>query len=187
MKHLPILSILFGILLLALFAQVTIHLPTTTTSTPITGQSLAVIIVGYCLANYKGALAIALYVILGVLGLPIFADQASGIASLTGGTGGYLIGFIIAGIFLGYSRSQEVGKSIPGALLCAIIATAIILLFGVAKLSFTYGLSQALDYGFYPFWLGGLLKAILSAIVIYFWEHYSSTIKPISTNQNQEP
>src|SRR6195952_6143981 len=62
---------------------------------PITGQTLAVLIVGSSLGALRGALSMVLYAVLGIIGLPVFSDQTHGISIVLGPTGGYIVGFIL--------------------------------------------------------------------------------------------
>jgi len=78
-------------LLTALLAQVAVPVPGS--PVPITGQTLAVVVTAAALGPLRGALGQALYVLLGAVGLPFYADAASGFQVVTGATGGYLIGF----------------------------------------------------------------------------------------------
>lgn len=68
---------------------------------PITGQSFGVLLVPYVLGTKEGMITILLYLILGLLGMPIFAEGSSGWASFTSNSGGYLVGFLVGGMFSG--------------------------------------------------------------------------------------
>ncbi|MFN3337582.1 MAG: biotin transporter BioY, partial [Thermomicrobium sp.] len=83
-----------GSLATALAARVSIPLPFT--PVPITGQTFAVLLVGAVLGSRRGAASMALYVVQGLAGLPVFAGGKAGLAVLLGPTGGYLVGFIAA-------------------------------------------------------------------------------------------
>ena len=88
------LLIVGGSLCVAGMAQVRIPLPFT--PIPITGQTFAVLLVGVALGSRRGAASLALYLLMGLAGLPFFAGGASGMAYVLGPTGGYLVGFIAA-------------------------------------------------------------------------------------------
>ena len=64
------------------------------TGVPITLQTLGVMLAGVVLGGYRGALAVTLYIVLGLVGLPIFAEHSSGFAVLAGPSAGFLLGFI---------------------------------------------------------------------------------------------
>jgi hypothetical protein len=86
--------IVLGALLVATLAQVIIPLPFT--PVPLTGQTFAVLLVGAALGSKRGIASLALYTVMGALGLPFFAGGASGLVYLSGPTLGYLVGFIAA-------------------------------------------------------------------------------------------
>ena len=167
-----LLSLVLAILFISLFAQLSIDLPVGQTMLPITGQTFAVLVVGYVLGAVWGTLAVLLYVLLGLLGLPIFADAKSGFEVLTGGSGGYLIGFIVGAWVVGYYKSAFQSASLLSALWLMTLGTAVILLFGVGRLMQLYGVEKGLDYGFYPFWPGAIVKIVLGAIVGYVVDRY---------------
>lgn len=162
----PLVQIFFAILFVALFAQLSIDMPLGESSIPITGQTFAVLLSAYWLKRKNGTIAILAYVLLGVFGLPIFADGQSGWVVLMGGSGGFLIGFIIAAYAIGYLGEQTWRISFTKSLLAMTIGTAIILFFGIGRLTSLYGLEKGLAYGFYPFWKGAIVKIVLGAIVL---------------------
>ena len=82
--------------LTGLLAQVRIALPFT--PVPLTGQTFAVLLAGVVLGRKWGGVSLAIYAILGVAGVPWFNGGTSGLSA----TGGYLIGFVLAALFLGY-------------------------------------------------------------------------------------
>src|ERR687885_66593 len=85
--------------LTALCAQISFYLPGN--PVPVTLQTFAVLLSGAALGANRGAAALGLYVLLGVVGLPVYADGKHGMDIITGVTGGYLVGFLIAGYVVG--------------------------------------------------------------------------------------
>ncbi len=83
-----------------IMAQVVIPLPWT--PVPITAQTFAVLMAGVVLGRWWGGISMLMYLAVGLLGVPWFAGLTSGYTAILGATGGYLIGFILAAIFLGY-------------------------------------------------------------------------------------
>ncbi len=160
-------KLLLAVLLISLFAQLSIDLPIGETSIPITGQTFAVLLVGYYLGITWGTLAVCLYLLTGLLGLPIFADGKSGLAVLTGGSGGYLIGFIVGALLVAWLRGQINAPIFIKAFGLMALGTLVILIFGVGRLVQLYGLEKGLEYGFYPFWKGAIVKIVLGAIVVW--------------------
>ena len=163
-----ILIVGLGLLLICLGAMVSIDLPWKHGGIPITGQSLAVLVVGFVLGRRRGLLVIAIYLIAGLAGLPVFAKGASGIDTLMGGSGGFLYGFLVGGYVCGALQENGFGDSFTEGLIVMAIGTALILICGIAQLTFLYGLEKALEYGFWPFWPGALVKIILGAVIIYY-------------------
>jgi len=163
-----ILIVGLGLLLICLGAMVSIDLPWKDGGIPITGQSLAVLVVGFVLGRRRGLLVIAIYLIAGLASLPVFAKGASGIDTLMGGSGGFLYGFLVGGYVCGALQENGFGDSFTEGLIVMAIGTALILICGIAQLTFLYGLEKALEYGFWPFWPGALVKIILGAVIIYY-------------------
>ena len=157
-----------GLLLICLGAMVSIALPWKGSAIPITGQSLAVLVVGFVLGRKRGLLVIAIYLIAGLAGLPVFAKGASGIDTLMGGSGGFLYGFLVGGYVFGALQENGFGDSFAEGLIVMATGTALILICGIAQLTYLYGLEKALEYGFWPFWPGAIVKIILGAVIVYY-------------------
>lgn len=88
-----------GALLTAVVAQVSVKMPWS--PVPYTGQTAAVLLVGTALGWRLGAASMAIYVLAGVAGAPVFSAGASGLTQLFGYTGGYLAGFVLAAALAG--------------------------------------------------------------------------------------
>jgi biotin transport system substrate-specific component len=158
--------------LVALAAQVVVPVPFS--PVPMTLQPLAVLAVGGLLGAAGGLSALVLYLLLGILGLPVFAAGGSGAWHLLGPTGGYLLAFPIAAAITGALVLPV--KMLPGtvngrvvlrALLSCALGMAIIHAGGVAQLALLGGdPSVAFRVGFVPFLTGDLLKVGLAAALI---------------------
>ncbi len=159
-----VLLVLGGSLFVAAMAQVRIPLPFT--PVPLTGQTLAVLVVGAALGARKGAASLVLYLLLGMVGLPFFAGGSHGFAVLAGPTGGYLIGFIAAAYLIGLLSARGLDRRIPTALVAFLAGEVVIYLFGVAWLSFFLGLKGALIAGLLPFLVGDALKLVAAALLL---------------------
>ena len=157
-----------GVLVICLGAMIAFNLPLNGSDIPITGQSLAVLVIGFVLGRKRALFAIALYLILGVMGFPVFAKGASGIDTLIGGSGGFLYGFLVGGYVCGALQENGFGDSFAECLTAMTIGTALILVCGIAQLTYLYGLDKALEYGFWPFWPGAIMKIILGAVIVYY-------------------
>jgi biotin transport system substrate-specific component len=89
-----------------LMAQIVIPLPWT--PVPITAQTFAVLLAGILLGRFWGGLSMIVYLVIGLLGVPWFTGMNGGIGVVTGATGGFLIGFIMAALFLGYFADKHI-------------------------------------------------------------------------------
>jgi biotin transport system substrate-specific component len=158
-RHAILIAI--GAVVVALSAQ--IHIPTQ--PVPFTGQTLGVLLVGGALGMRRGGAALLLYLAIGALGAPIYAEGKAGLAALGGFTGGYLIGFAVAAAVVG--RLAELGwdRRLPGSFVAMVIGTAIIYAFGVPWLKMTTGLawSDAVAVGMTQFLLWDVAKAAVAA------------------------
>jgi len=161
------LWILLGTLVIYLGALVAFDLNLNETKIPITGQSLAVLVVGFLLGRENGFLAVFVYLLLGIIGLPVFAKGASGPEVFTKGSGGFLYGFLFASYLIGVISESEKSKNFGICLGAMAMGTAVILFFGIGHLTYLYGFEKALEYGLYPFWKGAVVKIIIGGIIVY--------------------
>ncbi len=162
---------LLGSLFIAICAQITIHLPLV----PVTMQTFAVLAVGAAFGMRLGAATLALYVLEGTLGLPVFAEFRAGTAVLMGPTGGYLIGFILAAALVGWFAERGYDRRVISMFGVMILGAAILYVPGLLWLSNFTGFDKVLELGLYPFLWGDLLKAALAAIAFpAAWTYLSS-------------
>jgi biotin transport system substrate-specific component len=150
-----------GALFTALLAQVSVRLPFT--PVPITLQTLAVLLVGASLGARRGFLAEALYVLLGLAGLPVYAGGQGGLAHLLGPTGGYIIGFVLAAYLAGRLAERSWDRQAPKALLAMILADLLIYACGLPWLALYVGWGRVLLLGFVPFIVGDTLKILIAS------------------------
>jgi biotin transport system substrate-specific component len=154
-----------GALLTALFAQIVVKVPGS--PVPITGQTLAVGIVGATLGARRGASALGLYALLGLF-LPFYADGASGWDVIWGASGGYIIGFIFAAYVIGWLAERGADRNILLAFLAFVVGQLIIFAFGLVglKLAVDESWSWTIHNGFEIFIFGGLVKAAIGALAL---------------------
>lgn len=159
-----IVLIAAGAALTAIAAQVLVPL----WPVPITGQTLAVLLVGSSLGALRGTLAMVLYALLGIVGLPVFSDAASGMGVILGPTGGYIVGFIFAAAFTGWIAQRSWDRRILRSLLAFAGGTLVTFAIGLPWLAMALGLNlqQTLEGGLYPFIIGGIVKSIIAAGVV---------------------
>jgi len=158
------LSILLGLLALVIGSYISFDVPINNFEIPISLQSLVVLLISFCLGRMNGMLVILAYLILGALGLPVFADGNSGIDVLAGKSAGYLFGFLIAILIL-ESYFENLKKSFQGIVLYMGIGTAIILLSGGLRLLQFYDMATVWEYGVQPFLAGGIIKILIGAAI----------------------
>ena len=134
---------------------------------PITGQTVAVLIVGSTLGAVRGSLSMALYALVGLF-LPVYSEGAHGVDALFGSSGGYIFGFIASAALTGWLAQRSWDRKIVGGIVSFLAGTAVTFVFGMAWLAYTLQLTlaQTLEYGLYPFILVGIIKAVFAAAVI---------------------
>jgi biotin transport system substrate-specific component len=156
-----------GVLLVALSAQVTFHLPGT--PVPISGQTFAVLLVGSAYGATRGVTTIALYLAVGIVGLPVFSSGTSGWEQVSGATGGYLVGMLVAAGIAGLLAQRGLDRKVSSAVASMLTGNVVIYVFGLAWLyhelpnaTFT----STLEAGLYPFVVGDLLKVYLAGALL---------------------
>jgi biotin transport system substrate-specific component len=163
---LDIVLVAAGAAVTALLAQVIVPLQ----PVPITGQTLAVLLVGATLGWARGAAALGLYLVLGLVGLPVYAPQddgshLTGLVALAGPSFGYIIGFIPAAAIVGWLSERSWDRNVLKALATFIGGSVVVFAFGLPWLAAVTGatFAQTLEWGLFPFIIGGLIKAAIAA------------------------
>ena len=158
-----------GTALVAVLAQVAIPL----WPVPVTGQTLAVLLVGASLGAARGAASLSLYAVLGGLGLPIYSDASGGWSVLLGPTGGYIIGFIVSAALVGWAAERSWDRGWYKPIITFIGGSLVVFSIGLPWLAVSLGqlglpndLQSVLIAGFYPFIIGGLIKAAIAAALL---------------------
>tara|TARA_B100001939_G_C16836038_1_gene570921 strand:+ start:174 stop:794 length:621 start_codon:yes stop_codon:yes gene_type:complete len=151
--------VVFGSLLLAVSAQFKIPLY----PVPVTGQTLVVLLIGMTYGPRLGGVTIAAYLFEGALGLPVFAGGAAGVAVLMGPTAGYLFGFLLAAIAMGYLAERGMGRTVVSTIAAMVIGNCVVYLCGALWLADFIGFSQAIVMGVLPFLYGDALKLVVAA------------------------
>lgn len=175
--------ILAAVAAVALAARVDVPVPGS--PVPQSLQTLAVVLTGAALGPARGSLAMAVYLLAGVVGAPVFADGASGFEVLGGPTGGYLFGFLIGAALVGGAARREGwgwdrfqgGSWFPerktasalraGAVVstASLAAHAVILGLGWARLGTLVGRVEAFSAGVVPFLAGAVVKSVAAGAV----------------------
>jgi biotin transport system substrate-specific component len=155
--------ILAGALLIYLTARIAIPVPGS--PVPVTGQTFGVLLASGALGFRRGVSSVALYVLIGLIGLPFFAEGKGGLSVILGASGGYLIGFVIAGGVVGRLADLGWDRRILGALVAMLIGNVIIYVVGVPWLMVVLhaDLPTGIAKGLTPFLIGDAIKLALAA------------------------
>lgn len=134
---------------------------------PITLQTLFMGMAAILLGGRLGALSQGIYILLGILGLPVFAGGKAGIGVLLGPTGGYLIGFIVAAFVIGWMAGKKKQAGFVWLVFSLLVGTAVVYLLGVLQLALVARLTlvKALALGVLPFLIGDVFKILLTALL----------------------
>jgi len=136
---------------------------------PITMQTFAVLVIGMAYGWRLGGATVAFYLAQGAVGLPVFAgtpEKGLGLAYMAGPTGGYLLGFLLAAVAVGWLAERGWDRSVAKTLAAMVLGTAIIFIPGVLYLGVLIGAEKALQFGLYPFLWGAVFKIGLAAAVL---------------------
>ena len=146
---------------------------------PITLQTLAVLTIGAAYGAGLGMTTMLAYLVVGAMGFDIFTSssaETNGIAYMLGGSGGYLVGFVLAAGVLGWLARKGWDRSIPMMALAMLIGSALIYIPGLLWLNiqpYSQGWSWTIANGLTPFLIGDALKLALAALVMpALWSLY---------------
>lgn len=158
--------VIVGIAALAIFAKIKVPM----WPVPITMGTFAVLTIGAAYGPRLGLATILGYMIIGALGFDIFASssaEAYGLSYMMGGTGGYLLGYVLATLALGWAARAGWDRSIGRMALAMLIGNALIYIPGLLWLGQLYGWDQPiLAWGLTPFLIGDALKLVLAALLV---------------------
>ncbi|HTY91274.1 MAG TPA: biotin transporter BioY [Methanocella sp.] len=149
--------------LTAVSAWVAIPLP----YVPITLQTFFVILSGGTLGAYFGGLSMAVYLLLGFMGLPVFARGQSGLGTLAGPTGGYLVGFVLCAVVTGLIVKTRKKPGLLWYMMAMAAGTLVIYACGLAQLCLILHMpaKTAFVAGMLAFIPGDLIKIAVAAFV----------------------
>jgi len=176
-----VLFVAAGVAFISLLAQIAIPVPGS--PVPVTGQTLAVLLIGTTYGARLGVLTFATYLLAGIAGAPIFAPSGTsanhGIDRLIGATGGYLVGMLVASLVLGYLADRKADQKFRTSFPALLLGDVIIFTFGLLWLQQTLDLSwsKTIAAGFTPFILGEALKIAITATSLpLIWRRISRTL-----------
>ncbi len=155
-----------GVLLLALAAKIKVPM----WPVPITMGTFAVLTLGAAYGPRLGLVTMLVYMLVGALGFDVFAGssaEVSGLSYMLGGTGGYLVGYVMATLALGVLAQRGWDRSVSWMALAMLIGNSLIYIPGVLWLGQLYGWDKPiLAWGLTPFLVGDALKLGLAAVLL---------------------
>lgn len=164
----PYTKLLLALLLLIASAYVSVTLPISEKGIPFTAQSLIVFYIAGMFKPKETVIIMVSYLMLGIIGLPVFAEGTSGWAKVSGASGGFLYGFIVASVIISSLISRFSSPKLFNIIGSMLLGTLVLFIFGLGHLAYAYGWNKALEYGLYPFWGMALIKALLASFLV-FW------------------
>ena len=167
-----LIVIFLGSILLTISAKVKIPFY----PVPMTMQTFVVLFLGLSFGYKIGLATVSLYLIEGIIGLPVFSnspEKGIGLVYFTGPTMGYLIGFLPAVFLIGFlklddwtKKENQSLKFFLNNLIKLLISVSVIYLLGLIWLNNLIGFEKALLFGFKPFWIAELFKILLLAFLV---------------------
>lgn len=156
-----------GIVALTLAAKAKV--PMWPSPVPITLGTLAVLSIGAAYGPRLGLVTILGYMLIGALGFDVFASssaESNGIAYMLGGSGGYLLGYVLATFALGAAARAGWDRSVGKMALAMLLGNALIYVPGILWLhQFASGWAQTFEWGLTPFLIGDALKLAVAAML----------------------
>lgn len=145
-----------------------ISIPTTV---PFTLQTFGVFMAVGLLGGKKGTISVLVYILLGAVGVPVFAGFSSGIGVLLGTTGGYIVGFLISGLVY-WAMTAAFGEKLPIMIIAMVLGLLVCYAFGTAWFMIVYakntapiGLMTALGWCVFPFIIPDCIKIALAVVL----------------------
>jgi len=175
------LFVMGGVGFISLMAQVAVPVPGS--PVPVTGQTLAVLLIGTTYGARLGLMTFATYLLAGVAGAPIFAPSGTsanhGLDRLLGATGGYLFGMLLASFLLGYLADRKADQKFKTSFPALLLGDAVIFFFGLTWLHYSLELSWPATFaaGLTPFIFGEMLKIAITATSLpLVWRRISRSL-----------
>ena len=163
--------VIAGVAFLSLLAQIAI--PVQGSPVPVTGQTLGVLLLATSYGATLGTTTFLFYLLVGALGVPVFANGGSGLDRIVGATGGYLVGMLLTSALLGYLGGRKWDQKFKTALPAMLIGNVLTFALGLLWLNQFTGKDWAwtISAGFTPFIIGEILKiAIAGTSLPIIWQ-----------------
>ncbi|MDP7439013.1 MAG: biotin transporter BioY [SAR324 cluster bacterium] len=134
---------------------------------PMTLQTFAVFLIGLTYGWRLGGITVALYLLEGALGLPVFSGGKGGMIVFMGPTAGYLVGFLLAATACGWFAERGFDRSYFKLLVALLVGNVLLYAPGLLWLGTLIGWDKpVLEYGLYPFIGGDLLKIAMAVLLL---------------------
>lgn len=149
-------------------AAAQISVPIHGSPAPLSGQTFAVLLAAAAVGPLRGMLGQVLYMMFGLVGLPVYAGGKHGYEVFTGATFGYFVGFVAASAVVGYLARAGLDRKVWGMALAFAVGSAVIYLPGALWLAHATGWSsaKAWHFGVEIFLIGDLIKAIAAGALL---------------------
>lgn len=134
----------------------------------ITLQTIFVLMAGLLLGPKLGSMSMIVYVLMGIIGLPVFSNYRGGLSVITGGSGGFIIGFIFSAYLVGFMKNINfLNKKIYNIFMVLVLGNVVIYMFGASYITYLANTSFLTTLAtFTPYIIGDLLKII---VVLYVY------------------
>ncbi|MGA9279574.1 biotin transporter BioY, partial [Ilumatobacter sp.] len=167
-RNRTLLLVVGGALLTALASQ--IRIPLGFTPVPINLATFAAVLTGGALGVRRGTASMGLYLALGIVGLPVFADWSGGWSSFTGATGGYLICYPLMAAIVGAAAERGRDRHVVSFVAAIVLANAVLYFVGSAWLAHVvdvpmFGDPSAWTLGVRPFLAGDIVKMLAAGVL----------------------
>ena len=163
-----VVLVVLGIMALAIAAKIKVMVPPS--PVPVTLGTFAVLGMGAAYGPRLGLVTIIGYMIIGALGFDVFAGSSAekfGLEYMMGGTGGYLVGYVLAVLALGVLARAGWDRSVAKMAGAMVIGNALIYVPGLIWLGMLYGWDKPiLEWGLTPFLIGDAMKLALAALIL---------------------
>lgn len=159
-----------GAVLLAVASQ--IRIPLGFTPVPINGGTFAVMVIGAALGARRGGAAVALYLMAGMIGIPVYAGASGGVEVAFGATGGYLLGYFVAAVLIGAAAERGADRRVRSAIPAMLVGSVVIYTLGASWLAVSVGVplfgwtDSAWSMGVAPFLAGDAVKLVLAGLAL---------------------
>ncbi len=162
------IMVFIGIAALAITAKIQVFIPGN--PVPITLTTLGVLTIGAAYGARLGAITILGYLAIGAMGFDVFAGSSAekaGLVYMMGGTGGYLVGYVLAALALGFAARKGWDRNVILMAVAMFVGNALIYIPGLLWLhQFSSGWDQTFAWGITPFLIGDALKLGLAALLV---------------------